>query len=179
MATKKLLKRVRRVQTAPIRRNAAPVLKLAKKPKAKPRGRPFTAGNRYGLLSRFRKGEPSPNPNGRPSLKRLNEACRDVLARIVPREELVAAGLPISLFGKTYAELNAWVLAQEGMRGNVGSIDSLGDRAEGRPGTNVMVNDGQDSPFAILIASMDRRSDELGPPEGQVRKQLPEGESQP
>lgn len=175
MARKKLSVRVRRVALTPPpatrRRKLAPIIKLKKKP----RGAPFMPGNRFGISTRFKPGNRA-NPEGRPSIKKLNEACRDVLARIVPREELVAAGLPVSLFGYSYAELNAWVLQQEGMRGNVGAIAEVGDRAEGRPATSASV-DGNDSPIAILIASMNARSDEIGAPEGQERKQLTDGAS--
>jgi hypothetical protein len=168
----KLAKRVSRVAFAPSPRKVAPVIKLKKKP----RGAPFKKGNRYGLATRFRKGEPSPNPEGRPSLKKLNDACRDRLARIVPREELAAAGLPRQLFGMTYAEMNAWVMQQEGLRGNISAIAEIGDRAEGRPGTSLTVNEGQDS-ISILIASMNYRSDAIGPAEGSVRV-LPSGEDE-
>ncbi|MGC2332508.1 MAG: hypothetical protein WA581_13720 [Candidatus Acidiferrales bacterium] len=167
--TKKLLKRVSREMLAPSSRKSTPIFKIKKKP----RGKPFEVGNRYGFATRFRKGEVA-NPEGRPSLKKMNAACRDRLAQIVPRDELVAAGLPISLFGKSYAELNAWVLAQEGMRGNVAALDSLADRAEGRPGV-ASPDDGETSPLRLLILSMNERSDEIGPAEGMERKRLTEG----
>ncbi len=164
---KKLSTRVRRVVSAPKAAQIAPIPKL----KQKPRGAPFKPGNRFGIASRFKPNN-NANPQGRPSLKRLNAACVDVLARIVPREELAAAGLPISLFGKTYAEIGAWVLQQEGLRGNISAIAEVGDRAEGRPGV-ASPDNGEQSPFAMLILSMDQRSDVIGPAE---RRQLQEGE---
>jgi hypothetical protein len=164
----KLAKRVSRVELAPPPRKLAPILK----PKKKPRGTPFKPGNRFGISTRFKPGN-NANPEGRPSLKKMNEACRDRLARIVPREELVAAGLPSRLFGMSYAEIHSWVLAQEGMRGNVGALAEIADRAEGRPGTSLTVDQGQDD-LSILIASMDFRSDEIGPAEG---RQLTRGEN--
>jgi hypothetical protein len=164
MPKRKLSVRVSRVTLAPISRKLAPILK----PKKKPRGAPFKPGNRFGISTRFKPGN-NANPEGRPSLKKMNAACRDRLAQIVPREELAAAGLPIRLFGMSYAELGSWVLAQEGMRGNVGALAEIADRAEGRPGT-ASPDDGEQSPLAILIASMDRISDAIGPAENSPRQ---------
>lgn len=164
MAQKKFSKGVSRVVLAPTSPKLAPLIKLKKKP----RGKPFQPGNRFGISTRFKPGN-NANPEGRPSLKRMNESCRDLLARIVPREELAAAGLPTHLFGKSYAEIHSWVLAQEGMRGNVGALAEIADRAEGRPGT-ASPGDGAQSQFSILIASMSARSDEIGPPENSTHQ---------
>ena len=171
MAKRKFLKRVSRVATAPKTAQIAPILK---KPKGKPRGTPFKPGNRYGLATRFKPGNCA-NPAGRPSLKKMNAACIDALARIVPKEELRASGLPMGLFGLTYAEIATFILKMEGLRGNLQAIEQLVERAEGKP--SVTVDQGQES-IAILIASMDRRSDEVGPAERSV-KQLKGGESGP
>src|SRR6185437_9706051 len=140
MAKRKFLKRVRQVATAPKPGQIAPILK----PKGKPRGTPFKHGNQVGISTRFAPGNCA-NPAGRPSLKKMNAACVDALARIVPKEELRASGLPLSLFGLTYAEIATFILKMEGLRGNLQAIEQLVDRAEGKPATSVTGNDGQEA----------------------------------
>ncbi len=168
MAKRKFLKRVRQVATAPKAAQYAPILK----PKAKPRGTPFQPGNRYGLATRFKPGNCA-NPEGRPSLKKMNAACVDALARIVPKEELRASGLPLGLFGLTYAEIATFILKTEGLRGNLQAIEQLVDRAEGKPATSLTVDQGDS--IALLMLSMDQRSDTIGPSEGREPKRLAEG----
>jgi hypothetical protein len=163
VAKRKLPKRVRHAKLAPPTTQIAPVTKLKKKP----RGKPFEKGNRYGLATRFRQGEPSANPDGRPSYKKQSEACRAQLAGIVPRHELYAAKLPDHLFGKTYAEVNAWVMEQEGLRGNITALAEIADRAEGRPGTSISVE--ETGPIDRLLDEMKAYHREcLGRPEGYI-----------
>jgi hypothetical protein len=162
---------------APPTTQIAPVIKVKKKA----RGKPFEKGNHYGLASRFRKGEPSANPAGRPAYKKQNEACRAQLAEVVPSHELHAAKLPAHLFGKTYAEVNAWVMEQEGIRGNISALAEIADRAEGRPGTSLTLDEGQ-SPIDRLIESMEAASARLGPPEGSefvIQARLREARGEP
>ena len=166
----KLLKRVSRVSTAPKAAQIAPILKR----KGKPRGKSFEVGNRFGLATRFKPGNVA-NPEGRPSLKKMNAACIDALAQIVPKEELRASNLPIGLYGLTYAEIATFILKMEGLRGNLQAIEQLVERAEGKAATSVFV-DGDKNPIAILIASMNDRSDETGPPEGWQPKRLKGGD---
>jgi hypothetical protein len=170
LAKKKFRKRVTRGALAPPTTQLAPVLKVKKKP----RGRPFEKGNRFGLTSRFRQGEPSANPAGRPSYKKQNEACREQLAMVVPLQELHAAKLPAHLFGKTYAEVNAWVMEQEGIRGNISALAEIADRAEGRPGVSVSLNEGPD-PIERLIQEMEAASKRARKPEGHIAPQLDDG----
>jgi hypothetical protein len=164
VAKRKLRERVTHGELAPPTTQRAPVIKLRKKP----RGRPFKKGNKYGLASRFRQGEPSANPEGRPSYKKQNEACREQLAAVVPLHELHAAKLPAHLIGRTYAEVNAWVMEQEGMRGNISALAEIADRAEGRPGVAAS-SVGEVGPIDLLIASMEQyHSEHFGVPEGHV-----------
>jgi hypothetical protein len=167
----KIRKRVTHVDLAPLRTQIAPVTTLKKKP----RGKPFAKGNRYGLTSRFRKGEPSANPDGRPSYKKQSEACREQLAAVVPRHELHAAKLPAHLFGKTYAEVNAWVMEQEGLRGNISALAEMADRAEGRPGVALGNNDGPD-PLDLLVVAMTQMSATRDKPEGWIPVEAAQGD---
>jgi len=174
VSKKKSRNGVTREKLAPPTTQLAPVIKV----KQKPRGKPFEKGNHYGLASRFRKGDPSPNPAGRPSYKKQNEACRAQLAEVVPRHELHAAKLPAQLFGKTYAELNAWVMEQEGIRGNISALAEIADRAEGKPGTSLSIDQGDD-PIAVLIAGMEAMSRKIGPPEGFIPYQPDDETAEP
>lgn len=167
-AKKKFRNGVTHGALAPVRHRLAPV-------KKRPRGKPFPKGNQVGLSTRYKKGEPSPNPAGRPSLKKLSEASRAQQAEIVPLEELLAAKLPADLYGRTYAEVHAWKLGNEGLHGNISAIAELADRAEGKPGTSISINENPD-PIDLLIVEMRAASARLGPPEGRVAPQLDDEE---
>lgn len=163
----KLSKRVSREEIAPA---ASAVIKV--KPKGKPRGKSFEKGHGYGAEHRFKPGQ-SGNPSGRSRAEqvaaaKISEALVTRLGQIGNKKLLQSAG------SKSFCERLAdqWIAA--GLAGNVGAISALADRVEGRPGV-ASPDDGDKSPLAMLILSMNQRSDELGPAEGMERKQLREG----
>jgi hypothetical protein len=147
------------------------------KTKKRPRGRPFPKGHFFGTATRFKKGEPSANPGGRPRSAKLNEANRNLLATTVPEEELIKHRVPKRLWGRTYAEILAWKMAQEGLGGKIGAIAELGDRAEGRPATSIHV-DGITDPMSELLESVNAVRIQLyGEIERTNRKGLDSGDS--
>ena len=130
--------------------------------KLRPRGRPFAKGNKIGR--RFKKGDPSPNPGGRPKSAKLSEAYRALLA--------LPAGAPVEI--RTNAEAMAYKVFKMGKKGNLGACVEVGDRSEGRPSVSVSV-DGSGDNLSLILAMMDGRSEALGAPEGLTpRKQLQE-----
>jgi hypothetical protein len=75
-----------------------------------------------GQATRWRKGQPSPNPAGRPKEKLLTDALREILAEPFPRDRK----------GRCYAEVIAWRLATEAAKGNLRAASEIADRTEGR-----------------------------------------------
>lgn len=87
-----------------------------------------------GRTTRWRKGQPSPNPGGRPKSRLLSEALRTRLAEVKPGDPA----------GRTFAEVVAENLIEiacsEGP-GAVAAINEIGDRLEGRPTQAVQISD--------------------------------------
>ena len=75
-----------------------------------------------GIATQFRKGQPSPNPGGRPKKTALTEALREMLAQPVRGAAL----------GKTYAEAIAEALLRQARKGNVQAAREVMDRTEGK-----------------------------------------------
>jgi Family of unknown function (DUF5681) len=98
-----------------------------------------------GAGTRWRKGQPSPNPGGRPKSRLLSEALRSRLAE-------VKEGDPA---GRTYAEIVAQNLVEIACSEGPGAVHAAGeiaDRIEGRSRTQVE--------FADITADLRNRSDE-------------------
>ena len=76
-----------------------------------------------GAATCWRKGQPSPNPGGRPHKTALTDAIRDQLAQVAEKDRA----------GRTNAEVIAAVLIAKAKRGNVKAAREIADRAEGRP----------------------------------------------
>jgi len=79
----------------------------------------FQTGNKLGR--KFQRGEPSPNPGGRPKRKLLT----DELERLLEQEAANANG-------KTWAAVIAETLVKQARKGNVRAIVEIGDRVEGK-----------------------------------------------
>jgi Family of unknown function (DUF5681) len=75
-----------------------------------------------GRTTRWRKGQPSPNPGGRPRNTLLTDAYRAILARRVPGDKR----------RRTFAELIAAQVVAEAMDGSVRAAIELADRSEGK-----------------------------------------------
>jgi len=87
-----------------------------------------------GLNTRWRKGQPSPNPGGRPKSKLLSEALRNRLAE-------VKADDPVK---RTWAEvvaMNLVEIAASKSSNAIAAANEVCDRAEGRPTQTVRVSD--------------------------------------
>ena len=125
------------------------------KPKRKPRGKPFQPKNRHGAAFRWKKGDPSPNPGGRPRSAEISRAARALLAMEVPGDPA----------GRTFAERIVWQWAREAIRGNVSAGEALADRSEGKPATTISVQEQREDPLAQLIELWTVR----------VRGRVPEG----
>jgi len=148
----KLLTRVSRASFAPVN---------GPKLKKRPRGKPFTPGHSIGAATRFKKGE-SGNPHGRPKTAKYGEALRALLA-LKPTDPIPT---------RTNAEKMAATAFQLAVKErSLAAICEVGDRAEGKAAVSVTVDQGQDA-IAILIASMNERSDAIGPAE---KRQLTDG----
>jgi hypothetical protein len=72
------------------------------------------------LEHRFRPGV-SGNPGGRPAIRTLSKACREVLSQPAPDNS-----------GLTFAEAIARKLADKALEGDVRAAEELADRAEGK-----------------------------------------------
>jgi hypothetical protein len=87
-----------------------------------------------GLSTRWRKGQPSPNPAGRPKSRLLSEALRTRLGEIKPGDPA----------GRTFAEIVAENLIEiacsEGP-GAVHAASEIADRLEGRSRQSIEVAD--------------------------------------
>lgn len=89
---------------------------------------------KIGVATRWRKGQPSPNPGGRPKSRLLSEALRTRLAE-------VKLGDPQQ---RTYAELIAESLidvACSGGPGSVAAANEIADRLEGRSPQHIAISD--------------------------------------
>jgi hypothetical protein len=126
--------------------------------KLKPRGRPFKPGNHVGR--RFKKGDPSPNPGGRPKSAKLSEAYRALLA--------LPAGAPVEI--RTNAEAMAYKVFRMGKKGNLGACVEVGDRSEGRPAVSISMEGGDN--LSLLVAHMDALSEASGKPDGMIPRRL-------
>jgi hypothetical protein len=132
--------------------------------KKKPRGRSFEPGNGWGAEHRFKKGEPSANPSGRPLCKEVNAASREYLGAEIGKSPRV----------RTNAQAIVFAQGRKARKGDLGAASFLADRAEGKPATAVTINSDTNN-VALLIESMRGRSAEVGMPEG--HRELPaEGE---
>jgi Family of unknown function (DUF5681) len=76
-----------------------------------------------GVATRWQKGQPSPNPGGRPHKTALTDAIRDQLAQVAEKDKA----------GRTNAEVIAAALIARAKRGDVRAASEIADRAEGRP----------------------------------------------
>lgn len=84
---------------------------------------------RGGEATRWKKGDPSPNPGGRPKTAPLSQACRELLAQPVPNDPE----------DRTYAEAIAQTLAEKALAGDIRAAQEIADRAEGRPRQSIEV----------------------------------------
>jgi hypothetical protein len=133
--------------------------------KKRPRGKSFEPGNGFGSEHRFKKGMPSANPSGRPLCKEISKALNERLAATKP------------ILAKTGAEKIAKVWEQQARDGNIAAIVSLANRVEGCPATSVTVNEETNKLLDLAYVRWDERSDQIGPPEGQVQRQLEDNEN--
>ncbi len=138
-----------------------PVLRVKKKP----RGRSFEKGNGFGSEHRFKKGQPSANPGGRPRCKEISKALRERLAA----EKAIPA--------KTGAEKLAKEWYEQSLGGNIMALVSLADRVEGRPAQSIQFDDRED-PLNSIIAGFERMSLEIGPPDGSHPRLLGAGDEE-
>jgi len=76
----------------------------------------------------------SGNPSGRPKSARLAQACRNILAQVVPDDPE----------HRTYAECIAFTLATKAVAGDVKAAQELGDRAEGKVVQSVQLSPSAD-----------------------------------
>jgi hypothetical protein len=94
-----------------------------------PENRVITGAGKGGTVPpaeyRFRAGV-SGNPGGRPAVRTLSKACREVLSQPVPDGS-----------GLTFAEAIAKKLASKALEGDVRAAEELADRSEGRPGQSI------------------------------------------
>jgi hypothetical protein len=133
--------------------------------KKRPRGKSFQPGNGFGSEHRFKKGMPSANPSGRPLCKEISVALRERLASDGPIPAKTGAEKPA----------NAWY--QQAKDGNVPALVSLANRVEGCPAVSIS-HDGTGDNLALIVAHMEDRSRQYGPPEGMIpRPVLEEGDA--
>lgn len=86
-----------------------------------------------GKATRFKKGQPSPNPGGRPKSRLLSEALRVRLAEHKPNDPE----------GRTYAEIiaaNLIAIASSAGAGAVTAANEICDRSEGKPSQRIELN---------------------------------------
>jgi hypothetical protein len=83
-----------------------------------------------GRSTRWAKGQPSPNPGGRPRATPLSDAYRRLLEKPYPGDER----------GRTYAQRIAEVVCFEAGGGDLAAVREVADRTEGRPRQNVETN---------------------------------------
>ncbi len=136
----------------------APETSLKVRIKKRPRGKSFERGNGFGSATRFKPGQ-SGNPSGRPRNAEIGKAVRARLSEVAHHDK----------HKRTYAELIADEWIAQGLQGNVAALSSLAERAEGRVPV-ASPGDGEQSPLAMLILSMNSRSAEIGPPENSTHQ---------
>ena len=83
-----------------------------------------------GAATRWTKGQPSPNPGGRPRTTPLSDAYRRLLETPYPGDKR----------GRTYVERIAEVVCFEAGGGDLAAVREVADRTEGRPRQNVETN---------------------------------------
>jgi uncharacterized protein DUF5681 len=76
-----------------------------------------------GAATRWQKGQPSPNPGGRPHKTALTDAIREQLAQVDAKDKA----------GRTNAEVVAAALIAKAKRGDVRAASEIADRVEGKP----------------------------------------------
>ncbi len=91
---------------------------------------------------KWKPGQPSPNPHGRPRTKLLSEAYRIVLA------DLEDTG------NRSVAETIAEAMARKAMKGSIPAARELADRTEGRAVQAVRVEAEMDEATARLLADL-------------------------
>lgn len=87
-----------------------------------------------GKATQFRKGQPSPNPGGRPKSRLLSEALRTRLAEVKPDDPA----------GRTYAEAiaeNMIRIACSTGASAVHAANEIADRIEGRAPQSIQISD--------------------------------------
>jgi hypothetical protein len=94
---------------------------------------------------KWKPGQPSPNPYGRPRTKLLSEAYRIVLA------DLEETG------NRSVAETIATAMARRAMKGNIPAARELADRTEGKPVQALRVEAGLDEATARRLAELAER----------------------
>lgn len=75
-----------------------------------------------GTGTRWEKGQPSPNPGGRPRKTILSSEYASVLAQPYPGDKK----------GRTFAQVIAWKIAMVAARGDIAAARELTDRTEGK-----------------------------------------------
>jgi len=145
-----------------VTREFTPVLRV--KVKRLPRGKPFEPGNGFGAATRFKKGEPSANPGGRPKTRLISESARKQIGADIHRAPKL----------ETEADLIVAAQLKKARKGDVVAAAFLADRAEGKPAVTVL-NEGEDN-LRMLVVGMDEMYAQLGRPEGM--EPLPPGETE-
>jgi Family of unknown function (DUF5681) len=138
--------------------------------KGRPRGKAFAKGNDYGAATRFKPGM-SGNPKGRSSEElRAAAAFSKALA-----ERLVQVGSRklFKAIGRTFTQKLTDVWIEKGLDGNWMAIVAMADRIEGRPSTSLTLDQGE-NPLTLLVDALNKRSEQIGRPEGFIERQLPE-----
>ena len=148
-----------------VTREFTPVLRV--KVKRLPRGKPFEPGNGFGAATRFKKGEPSANPGGRPKTRLISESARKQIGADIHRAPKL----------ETEADLIVAAQLKKARKGDVVAAAFLADRAEGKPAVTVL-NEGEDT-LKLLVFGMDEMYSQLGRPEGmEPLPVLPPGETE-
>src|SRR5206468_3719755 len=83
-----------------------------------------------GAATQWRKGQPSPNPGGRPSKTPVTDAYRRLLEMPYPGDQR----------GRTYAQRIAEIVGFEAGGGDLAAIREITDRTEGKARQNVEMN---------------------------------------
>jgi len=91
---------------------------------------------------KWKPGQSSPNPHGRPRTKLLSEAYRVVLA------DLEGTG------NRSVAESIATAMARKAMKGNIPAARELADRTEGKPLQALRIEAGFDEATARRLADL-------------------------
>jgi hypothetical protein len=151
----KVLKRVTKRASKQLTPAISPAeIRAALKIKRRPRGKSFEKGNGFGAEHRYKPGQTG-NPGGRTKCSEIRKYLRIKLGAEValPRK------------GRTYAErvVDKWI--DLALAGNAAAISAIADNAEGRPAVTIL-GDGRPDVLVELRDAMNRRSSQIGPPEG-------------